>query len=261
MLARIRQWLRRSRIGSLARSLESRLWPRSATPIVTKNTQYDQETIEVMSRCLGRNSCCLDLGAHEGRMLREMLNLAPDGHHWAFEPLPHLAKTLRTAFPKVTVIAAAASDHSGSSDFIFVRNAPAYSGVRRRIYDRPDPDLRTIRVPLVTIDDTIPDSVDVSFVKVDIEGGEFDALRGATLTIRRCRPIIVFEAGAKSTGQYGVNSKQMYELVTQTLECRLSTMHRWLEHQDALTEQEFSEHWASDSEYYFIAYPGAPTQR
>lgn len=34
---------------------------------------------------------------------------------------------------------------------------------------------------------------DVDFIKLDLEGGETDALKGATETLKRCKPVIVFE--------------------------------------------------------------------
>ena len=70
--------------------------------------------------------------------------------------------------------------------------------------DRPDPRIITIVVATTTLDGTIPGDQPIAFIKMDIEGGEFHALKGAVKTIKRWQPVIVFEAGNKSTGQYGV---------------------------------------------------------
>lgn len=44
---------------------------------------------------------------------------------------------------------------------------------------------------------------DVRFIKLDIEGAEYDALCGASLTIERCRPVIMFEEHTQRTeGSY-----------------------------------------------------------
>jgi FkbM family methyltransferase len=216
---------------------------------------YDRDTVEVMQRLLRPDSSCIDVGAHNGTILRWMLELSPRGTHFAFEPLPHLAARLVAAFPTVRVHEVALSDDSGQASFIHVTNDAAYSGLRPRIYDRPDPVLQPITVSVTRLDDVVPPEQLVAFIKIDVEGGEFHVLRGATRTIRRCRPVIVFEAGAKSTGQYGVEPEDVYELTTAQLGCHLSTMRRWLSGLPPYVEAEFRENWRSGAEFYFIAYP------
>ena len=138
---------------------------------------------------------------------------------------------------------------------MYVENAPAYSGLRERIYDRPDPVLKPITVNVVPLDDVIPQDQDVAFIKLDIEGGEFHALLGTACTIRRCRPVIVFEAGLKSTGQYGVGPEEVYRLITEQFGYRLSTMQRWLASQSPYSRTEFYQNWHNGPDFYFIAYP------
>jgi FkbM family methyltransferase len=190
-----------------------------------------------------------------------MVRLAPRGTHLAFEPLPHLAAHLRRAFPQVRVHEAAVSDQSGSAEFVHVENDPAYSGLRERLYDRPDPVLARIPVTVVRLDDVVAEAQPVHFVKLDIEGGEFHALRGAVRTIARARPVIVFEAGPRSTGQYGVGADAMYHLIGARLGYRLSTMARWLADAAPYGETDFRRAWDDGTEFYFIAYPPDATSR
>src|SRR5262249_3095552 len=173
-----------------------------ATPI--PETNYDQQTFEVMRRVLRKESSCIDIGAHKGDILQQMIALAPAGVHHAFEALPHLAAQLRERFPWVQVHPEAVSDSNGQAEFQFVENDPQYSGLRRRVYDRPDPRIVSIPVTVVTLDDVIPPGQSIAFIKIDVEGGEYHALKGATKLVQRCQPVIVFEAAQKSTGQYGV---------------------------------------------------------
>lgn len=208
-----------------------------------------------MQRVLRFDSCCIDIGAHQGSILHEMVRISPAGSHIAFEPLPHLAAYLKKKYPAVRVHEAAVSDHMGTAQFVYVENAPGYSGLRQRIYDRPDPALKHITVSVVQLDDITPKEQHVAFIKIDIEGGEFHALRGAAKTIRRCHPIIVLEAGLKSTGQYGVTPEDMYCLITEQFDYHLSTMTRWLTNQPPYNQAEFCQNWYSGSDYYFIAYP------
>jgi FkbM family methyltransferase len=117
-----------------------------------------------------------------------MMDISPSGKHYAFEPLPHLAQELREKFPQVTVQQVALSDRSGESEFLFVENDPGYSGLQRRFYGRPDPKIRRIPVRVATLDEMIPQDERIGFIKMDIEGGEFHAMKGGVETIRRCQP-------------------------------------------------------------------------
>jgi FkbM family methyltransferase len=84
-----------------------------------------------------------------------MTKLSPRGRHVAFEPIPRLAAKLQANFRGVAVYEAACGSQSGEADFVLVENAQAYSGLRRRIYDRPDVKLSTIRVGVVRVDDVV----------------------------------------------------------------------------------------------------------
>jgi FkbM family methyltransferase len=156
---------------------------------------YDLQTAAVLSHVLGRASVCVDGGAHEGSILQHMLRFAPDGRHHAVEPLPHLAGRLRAEFPGVTVHQCALAERDGQAAFTFVKNDPGYSGLRRRDYDRPDPLTRQLAVRTRRLDDLLPPDCPVAVIKLDLEGGEYHALLGARATVRRCRPVVVFEFG------------------------------------------------------------------
>jgi FkbM family methyltransferase len=220
-----------------------------------QNAIYDWQTIKVMFRVLHRNSNCIDVGAHGGAFLKHMLAIAPQGRHYAFEPLPHMSRRLREVFPQAIVYQVAVSDKTGKSDFQFVENDPGYSGLRQREYDRPDPKITTLRVREVTLDEIIPSTEKIAFIRIDIEDGEFHAIKRGIDTIRRGSPAIVFEASSRSTGLYGVTPDDLYLLVTRTLGYELSTMDRWLKRKQPYTRDEFAKNWHEGSDYYFIASP------
>lgn len=253
MRERIQRIILESPLGPVARYIH--LLYRRSRNSDTQNARYDRETIETMRRVLKPDSCCIDVGAHRGSILQEMVRIASRARHYAFEPLPHLAEHLRRKFPRVRVYEAAVSDHAGTARFLYVENAPAYSGLKERIYDRFDPVLKPITVDVVRLDEVIPSEEHIAFIKLDIEGGEFQALRGAAGMIGRCRPVIVFEAGAKSTGQYGATPEEVYRFITDQLRYHVSTMQRWLAGQSPHSLTEFSRNWFDGPDFYFIAYP------
>jgi hypothetical protein len=66
---------------------------------MAKRDQLDLDHMRLLLRfSLPPNANCIDIGANRGDILREILTLAPDGEHLAFEPLPERAADLRTEF-------------------------------------------------------------------------------------------------------------------------------------------------------------------
>lgn len=251
MLDTLKRVIKRSPLAPLAASVYGLTLPADSRDAMLRNFRYDRQTVEVMRRVLTPQSNCLDIGAHDGEILRHITNLAPRGRHLAFEPIPHLAAALRARFPQVAVYEAACANVPGSAGFVLVENAPAYSGLRPRPYDRPDVALKNIRVQVVRVDDVVRHAV--SLIKLDVEGGEYDALLGAQRTMSIHRPVIIFEASARSTPQYGVTAHDFTSLFAR-LGYRISTMSRWLASRPAFTDWEFAENWYGGGDYYFIAH-------
>jgi FkbM family methyltransferase len=252
MLDNLKKIIKRSPLAPLAASVYGLALPAERRRAMQRNFRYDRETVEVMRHVLTWESSCIDIGAHDGEILRHITKLAPSGRHVAFEPIPSLAATLRGRFPEVAVYEAACGNSPGSAEFVLVENAPAYSGLRQRLYDRPDVALRNIRVQVVRVDDLVRHAV--SLIKVDVEGGEYHALLGAERTITTHRPVIIFEASARSTGQYGVTPHDFTTFFGR-LGYRLSTMERWLASKPAFTDEEFVDNWHGGRDFYFVACP------
>ena len=68
---------------------------------------------------------------HKGEILSQIIRLAPEGTHFAFEPIPALFENLKNNFPQVTLYPYALCNSKGESYFQWVKNAPAYSGLKR----------------------------------------------------------------------------------------------------------------------------------
>lgn len=220
--------------------------------LAARNDEYDRLTVEIIERVCAPDSSCIDLGAGGGDILRHMVRAAPKGDHYAVEPLPELGEGLRSQFPDVTVLQAAAAESTGTDSFVHVVSNPGYSGLRRRPYDRNDEVLEEIRVATVRLDDLVPVETPISLIKVDVEGGEVVALRGAAGLIRRCRPVIVFEHGGdRAMTEYGTTSDDLWSLLVDELGYTFHTLCGWLEGGPGLDRREFSE--SLRDQWYFVA--------
>ena len=221
---------------------------------LTQNLRYDRLTNEIIRKVLRDQSNCIDVGCHKGELLEDMVKYAPSGSHFAFEPLPHLYSYLKDRFAhKATILPYALSNSNEEDVFHFVENMPAYSGLQRRSYDGKTPHIQQIKVMKRTLDSVIPSSYLVDFMKIDVEGGEMEVLKGAVNLIQRSNPIILFECGLGANDHYGYNSAKVFETI-HDLGLKLFTLDKWLEGGDCMDLPTFEHLYNHQIEYYFIAH-------
>ena len=223
-----------------------------------RNADYDRQTVAVMERSLGRNSNCVDVGAYIGTFLAEMLRIAPQGIHFAFEPVPESFQKLAASFgsfPNVRLHRVALSDAAGTSVFHLLEGCPQYSGLKKRWYGPGEHTVREIRVRTAPLDEVVPPDLVIDFIKIDVEGAELQVLRGALGIIRRSRPVIVFEHGLGAADKYGTTPEAVHDLLAGECALRFSLMGDWLQHKPPLTRQSFADAFYTGGQFYFMAHP------
>jgi FkbM family methyltransferase len=219
------------------------------------NDVYDGQTFEVMKRVLTRNSNCVDVGCHKGDILRGIIGTAPDGIHYAFEPIPSLFESLRTEFPSVHVLNIALSNVESVTSFQHVVSNPGYSGLKRRRYDREGEIVVPITVKTATLDRILPANFQLDFLKIDVEGAEVQVFEGAIETISRNKPFVVFEHGLGASDYYGTTPTAVYDLLTERCGLSISLMEKWLDGGLALTREEFVRQFDTGENYNFLGHP------
>ena len=131
-----------------------------------------------------RGGTAVDVGAWYGPWTRGLRRIAD--RVVAVEPATELAGCLTAAYPDVRVVEAVASDHSGTAELFLPSGGPmtGTSSVESGTG-------RPVTVARVTLDELA--LRDVRFIKLDVEGHELPALRGAGRTVRRDRPLLLVE--------------------------------------------------------------------
>lgn len=224
----------------------------------TLSEEYNIQTIKIMKTILRKDSCCVDIGCHEGLFLKEFIRLSPKGTHYAIEPIPHLYTELTNTYAKnknLKLFQLALSEKKGESSFQYVVSNPGYSGLRQRRYDRPNEQIQEIKVRTDLLDNIIHEEVQINFIKIDVEGAELQVLKGAVKTIKRCLPTIVFEHGLGGSDHYGTKPEDIHELLVQTCGLRLFVMSDWLKSKgkNSLTLDEFKNQYYNGKNFYFMA--------
>jgi FkbM family methyltransferase len=221
-------------------------------PHVRSDIRDGERLVGLLEALLAPDSDCLDVGAHEGAVLREMVRVAPGGRHVAWEPLPAFARRLRSRFPTVEVRQAALSDSAGDRAFTHVLGDPGWSGFRARPTPRGGP-LEAITVRCERLDDALPGGVSPELIKIDVEGAEEQVLSGAMETLRRHRPVVVFEHGVGSADHYGTTPNRIHGLFTGSLGYEI----HGLDWDGPYTAERFAEIFARGERVNFVAVPRA----
>jgi FkbM family methyltransferase len=187
-------------------------------PLMDSSQNYEARVQSVYESLLRPGDVAIDVGAHLGRHLIPMARcIAPTGRVLAFEPLPTCRAALSLRFAEegladlrsmVTIHGCALGDASGETEFVVARDALAYSGLQERVYDVPTA-VERIPIEVRRLDEFTRDLDSLAYVKIDAEGGELHILRGASRTLARFRPVVTFEFGANSIGEYGITVLEM----------------------------------------------------
>jgi FkbM family methyltransferase len=126
------------------------------------------------------------------------LSSSRDGAVWAFEPNRENFRCANITMylndlQNVTLTRAALSARAGEAPLITStrEGRPAGGGSRLLVGLADGRGQET--VPLVTVDETVPNDRHVGVLQLDVEGHEQQALSGALLTIQRCRPLLILE--------------------------------------------------------------------
>jgi len=162
----------------------------------------EDESYRIVSALVGRSApVVIDGGAHLGDMAERFGALLPRAEFHCFEPDPALAETLVRKFagsPLVHVVQAALGDVAGKAKFNINVSRPTNSLLPPS--ESLQPDLKQlcelveqVEVEVITIDEYCrANSVNhVDVIKLDLQGYDYLALKGAVSTLEKARVVLV----------------------------------------------------------------------
>lgn len=155
----------------------------------------------VCGLCGRQDPVIIDGGAHRGGSVAAFSSLAPEAQFHCFEPDPVLADSLRTIFAgkgNVKVVQAALGESRGCSNFNINASRPTNSLLQ--MAEGLQPNLRDlcqavaqIEVEVTTLDAYCRENGlgRVDIVKLDLQGYDYMALRGARSVLRETSVVMV----------------------------------------------------------------------
>jgi FkbM family methyltransferase len=222
----------------------------------TKNQKYDTQTQQIIAKVCTAQSNTIDVGCHKGEVMDLILAKAHLGQHFGFEPIPDMYQGLVEKYKNTNCVISdiALSNETGFTTFNYVVSNPAYSGLKKRKYDREDEQDTTIQVKIAPLDSVLDKNIKIDLIKIDVEGGELLVLEGAQESIKRNKPVIIFEHGLGASEFYNSSPEKVYQLL-KACGLKVSLMKRWLNQEADFTEEQFKNEFYTRNNYYFIAYP------
>lgn len=192
---------------------------------------------KALARILRKDSNCIDVGCHIGSMLSVIVKLAPEGTHWAFEPIPKKARWLRRKFPDVTIREVALGNESSTVVFHENLARSGFSGIGRQA--KTGERVAEYAVRQESLDSVLTSEHKVDFIKIDVEGWELPVLKGAEETVATYSPVLLFECAPRRSRSIGWEAVDLYDYVTLRLGYSIYTPRGFLEGEDFLSRDAF----------------------
>lgn len=202
-------------LNSMKELLHALLWSRRHLSGALRVPELDQ-----LARFIGRDDVCIDIGAHAGSWLFPLGRLADRGEVHGFEALPYYARTLRLTRrlvgPKNThVINKAVTDDGRPVSIVWCDSmGRALTGLTH-VAGPSETASDVVIVESVVLDQYFAGQERrISFMKIDVEGGELGVLRGATGLIEKFRPVIYTEISEANLNRYGDSLSALFDYFT-----------------------------------------------
>lgn len=209
--ALLASWVRRARMVDVN---GYRLWLDAHDYCGLLMGSYESETTAWMMQTVHRGDVVVDAGAFIGYYTLLLSQLVgPDGHVFAFEPEPRAFALLQrnvqeNGFRNVTLVPQALGERSGRQALQLTR-----SGFGGEMTEAPaDGSGRRVDVERTSLDEFFTGFArPIALIKMDIEGREAAALRGASRLLRQSDPALLVELNPAALRRAGVEPAALLE--------------------------------------------------
>lgn len=170
------------------------------------------ESYRLLFGLVKNNSVCIDIGANIGYISMGMAAIARQGKVIGFEPdqinyASAIENLSLNNLPNLEIVNLGLGENS--SEAVIDVQVSENRGRNRIAVDAQDGE----KIIIVKLDDFLSQrNIDkVTFIKVDIEGYEYKALKGAEKTLRQCLPTLFVEIDEENLAYQGDCAKDVLE--------------------------------------------------
>jgi len=201
--------------------------------------EYEKENFEFLVQQVKKGEAVLDIGAHIGLFSVIAAQLSGStGKVYAFEPASETFKLLQKTIDinkmtqRIEPQQAAVGALSGKATFYV--SAVEGDNSNSLVSYKGDRELYATEVDVFSIDDFVrtKNIRQLSFIKIDVEGGEYDALMGAGETLKNLRPSIILAIHPEPIAAKGDSLEKIYDLL-------VANNYRILHGKDPISREKF----------------------
>jgi FkbM family methyltransferase len=160
---------------------------------------YEWESIQIINRFVKSGNLCFDVGANVGPLSVALAKrVAPDGRVYSFEPGSFLFRrlvnniNLNPGYEKV--VKPYELGFSAKKEIRQWNEDSKNRGNAGFLFQQPNQQEST---ELTTLDDFVEEQsiTSLHFIKIDVEGMEYEVIRGGLGTIEKHKPVLYYETG------------------------------------------------------------------
>jgi|GEM_PF-4941052 len=224
------------------------------TSILSEKGAFYSRAGKIAAQVLEQESNCVVIGAAKGKLADIILDNAPKGDHYLFEPNPVLREELEKRYThyNCNISAHILSDKQGAVQRTYKLpvaikiDKKRGKGEQYKIVQTPT----EVEVPVERLDDLVPEGYNAALIVVNTNENLIELLNGAQQTVERAQPHFIFEKGlgnsqvASSVYRYMADNK-----------LRISTLSRWIGNKPSFQEKEFIQWLAGNIGTPLIVYP------
>ena len=185
--------------------------------------EYKVKEIDVIRSYLRKDDVCIDVGAHAGSWSIPLSRIVSRGMVWGFEALPYYARVLGLTISilgrrNISVVNKAVLSAEQEVNIQWKDAAGARLTGKTHVAFDGEGLVDPVAVQGTSLDSFMAmnnaEGKRIAFIKIDIEGAELFALKGADATIRKWHPVFFMEIYEEYCKSYGYSYVDIFELMS-----------------------------------------------
>lgn len=192
-------------------SLYKKRYYKTLESLSTGNYKCEPELLYIQ-QILKPDSVFIDIGTNKGIYLYQAEKVIKTGKIIGFEPNKSLVDYIRPLFPQAEIYPFAVSSKSGTAVLNIPKKGNGLQDTRASLESMGE-DVEKVEIQMVQLDEFAKEKKwsKIDVVKIDVEGHEFDTIKGCTEILKTIKPVFIIEIELRHA-HYPIN--EIFDFIT-----------------------------------------------